>query len=196
MSRLKPAEPHGLDPIRRMTYRTARRTYGRQLEPMQVLGHHRPLLTGVGVVSLAFERYSRSVDRRLKHLAMLRTSQLIGCEWCLDFGSYLAQQAGLGEAKLRALSGWRESELFEPVERLVLEYTEGMTRTPLDVSDELFARLHEHFDERQIIELTMSIALENLYSRCNWALGIEGEGFAEGMYCVAPERRVPLSGAA
>ena len=39
----------------------------------------------------------------------------------------------------------------------------------------------------------MAIALENLYSRCNWALGIEGEGFSEGMYCVAPERRAPLS---
>ena len=34
----------------------------------------------------------------------------------------------------------------------------------------------------------MAIALENLYSRSNWALGIEGEGFSEGMYCVPPER--------
>jgi AhpD family alkylhydroperoxidase len=196
MSRLNPADPHGLDLIRRMSFRAARRTYGRQLEPMRVLAHHRPLLTGVGVASLAFERYSRAVDQSLKHLAMLRTSQLIGCEWCLDFGSYLAQQAGLPEQKLRALSGWRESELFEPVERLVLEYTEGMTRTPLSVPDDLFERLRELFDERQIVELTMSIALENLYSRCNWALGIEGEGFSDGMYCVAPEPGAPVAEAA
>ncbi len=32
----------------------------------------------------------------------------------------------------------------------------------------------------------MTIALENLYSRSNWALGIEGQGFSEGMYCVRP----------
>ena len=122
MSRLKPAEPHGLDLIRRMTYRTARRMYGRQLEPMQALGHHRTLLVGVGAVSMALERYSKSVDHHLKHLAMLRTSQLVGCEWCLDFGSYLAQQSGIPEQQLRELSTWRESGRFDPVERLVLEY--------------------------------------------------------------------------
>ena len=187
MARLQPAEPHGADPVRRMTYRTARRMYGRQLEPMQVLAHHRPLLVGVGAVSLALERYSNSVEDHLKHLAMLRTSQLAGCEWCLDFGSYLAQHAGIPEEPLRELSRWRESERFVAAERLVLEYAEAMTRTPVEVSDELFARLREHFDERQVVELTMAIALENLYSRSNWAFGIEGQGFSEGTYCVRPE---------
>jgi hypothetical protein len=62
-----------------------------------------------------------------------------------------------------------------------------MTRTPVEVTDELFARLREHFDERQLVELTMAVALENLYTRFNWAMGIEGEGFSEGMYCVVPE---------
>ena len=33
----------------------------------------------------------------------------------------------------------------------------------------------------------MSIALENLYSRSNWAFGIESEGFSEGSYCVRPQ---------
>jgi AhpD family alkylhydroperoxidase len=191
MSRLKPAEPRGVDPLRRLTYRTGRRMYGRDLEPSAVLAHHRPLLFGVGVVSHAFERHSRAVDRHLKHLAMLRTSQLVGCEWCLDFGSYLAQQAGASEQQLRELSTWRESERFDSVERLVLEYAEGMTGTPVDVPDELFERLREHFDERQIVELTMAIALENMYSRSNWALGIEGQGFSEGMYCVAPQASEP-----
>ena len=88
--------------------------------------------------------------------------------------------------------GTRESERFDPLERLVLEYSEAMTRTPVEVPDELFARLREHFDERQLVELTMAIGLENLYSRSNWAFGIEGQGFSEGMYCVAPQRTEQL----
>jgi len=72
----------------------------------------------------------------------------------------------------------------------VLEYAEAMTRTPVEVSDELFERLQARFDERQIVELTMAIGLENLYGRSNWALGIEGEGFSEGMYCVRPDDSV------
>jgi alkylhydroperoxidase family enzyme len=95
----------------------------------------------------------------------------------------------VSEEQLRELSTWRDSERFDELERLVLEYAEAMTRTPVDVSDALFARLREHFDERQIIELTMAIGLENLYSRSNWALGIEGQGFSDGMYCVVPEDR-------
>ena len=40
----------------------------------------------------------------------------------------------------------------------------------------------------------MAIALENLYSRFNWALGIEGEGFSDGMYCVVPEGKEDTTG--
>lgn len=187
MARLQPAEPRGLDPARRLAYRTTERMYGRPLEPTRILAHHRPLLFGVGAIAVASERFSHAVPERLKNLAMLRASQLIGCEWCLDFGSWLAQRAGTPEEQLRESATWRGSDRFDPVERLVLEYSEAMTRTPVDVPDELFARLREHFDERQLVELTMAIALENLYSRTNWALGIEGEGFSEGSYCVRPD---------
>jgi AhpD family alkylhydroperoxidase len=187
MSRLQPAQPRGLDPVRRLTYAVARRMYGRPLEPTQLIAHHRPLLVGYGMVGLAGERFARSLEPRRKELAMLRTAQLIGCEWCLDFGSKLAHDSGIPEADLRDLSLWRESERFDELDRLVLEYAEAMTRTPVEVSEELFARLRGHFDERQMVELTMSISLENMYSRTNGAFGIEGEGFSEGMYCVRPE---------
>src|SRR5437764_13096350 len=138
MSRRKPAEPAGLDPVRRLTRGTARRIYGRQLEPMGLLAHHRPLLVGVASVSLALERYSRSVDLHLKQLAMLRTSQLAGCEWCLDFGSYLAQRAGISEVQLHELSMRRPSTRFDQLERLVTECDGGMSRIHGHVHDESF----------------------------------------------------------
>ena len=187
MPRLSPAQPHGLDLIRRLTFRTARRMYGRETDPLLVMGHHRPLMMGLGAISLADERYSHAVDRELKHLARLRSAQLVGCEWCLDFGSHLAQKAGMDPEKLRALATWKDSPCFAELERLVLEYAEAITRTPVEVSDELFGRLQDHFDERQLVELTLAVALENLYARFNWAMGIEGEGFSEGMYCVSPQ---------
>jgi AhpD family alkylhydroperoxidase len=187
MARLKPAAPRGLDPIRRLVYASAKRMYGSPLEPTEVVAHHRPLLLGYAAVSLAQERFSKTVPRQFKELAMLRAAQLIGCEWCLDFGSRLAHDSGIPEQKLRELSLWSESELFDEDERLVLEYAEAMTRTPVEVSDGLFGRLRARFDEPQIVELTMSIALENLYSRSNWAFGIESEGFSEGGYCVRPQ---------
>ena len=187
--RITPAKPPGPDLIRRLSFWTARRMYGRETEPLQAMAHHRPTMLGVAAISMADDRYSHAVEDEIKHLARLRAAQLVGCEWCLDFGSYLAQKAGGNPEKLRALATWRDSPLFDDRERLVLEYAEAMTRTPVELSDELFARLRDHFDERQMVELTMSVALENLYTRFNWAFGIEGEGFSEGMFCVRPQGR-------
>ena len=187
MTRLPLYEPKGLDLIRRYAFRTARKDYGGTMEPLRVIAHHKALMAGYGAFSMAGEKYAAAIPERLKNLAMLRTAQLIGCEWCLDFGSSLAVKSGVPEEDLRELALWRSSDRFDAVDQLVLEYAEGMTRTPVAVSDELFAQLREHFDEKQMVELTLAIAAENLHARTNWAFGIEGEGYSEGTYCVRPE---------
>jgi AhpD family alkylhydroperoxidase len=190
MARLEPRRLSRIDPLRRISFFWARRLYGKEMEPTQVIAHHKPLMLGVSTVALAHERFSGALPQRVKSLAMLRTAQLVGCEWCLDFGSRHAVDSGVPEEDLRELSLWRSSERFDEVDRLVLEYAEAMTRTPVEVTDELFAQLHEHFDERAMVELTVTVGLENLYSRSNWAFGIEGEGFSEGTYCVRPDVRL------
>jgi hypothetical protein len=63
-----------------------------------------------------------------------------------------------------------------------------MTETPVDVSDELFAQLQQHFSPKQILELTSAIAWENYRARFNHACGIEAEGFSEGAACALPDR--------
>jgi AhpD family alkylhydroperoxidase len=194
MTRLQPREPRGLDLLRRYVFRTGRKMYGTNMTPSTVIAHSRPSLLGYGAVGMAHHR-SRTVEQRYKSLAMLRTAQLTGCEWCLDFGSKLAQDGGVPADDLRELSFWRESARFSDIDRLVLGYAEAMTRTPVEVTDEQFAALRTHFDETQMVELTMSIAAENLFCRTNWALGIEGQGFTEGMYCVAPDIAGRLSAA-
>jgi alkylhydroperoxidase family enzyme len=68
----------------------------------------------------------------------------------------------------------------------VLDYAVGMSRTPVEVSDALFAALREHFDDDQLVELTHLIALENMRGRFNLALGISAAGFSEGMVCAVP----------
>jgi alkylhydroperoxidase family enzyme len=62
-----------------------------------------------------------------------------------------------------------------------------VTRTPTDVSDELFDALGEHFSAAQLVELTAAIALENYRARFNHAFGMGSQGFSEGSYCAVPE---------
>jgi 4-carboxymuconolactone decarboxylase len=74
------------------------------------------------------------------------------------------------------------------LDRLVLEYADAMTRTPVEVPEALFARLLERFSEAQLVELTSAIAWENYRARFDHAFGIEGENFTEGTVCAMPVR--------
>ncbi len=180
------------NPLVRGAFRSSRKHGGSVMDPVRITAHHPTLLAGYGTFELASERASR-VPERLKHLATLRAAMIAGCEWCLDFGSSLSDAAGVGEADLRALPGYRTNEHFDEVERLVLDYATGMSRSPVEVPDELFDALRPHFDEAQLVELTSIIALENYRARFNWAFGLEGQGYSEGSYCVRPSKSSPAA---
>jgi alkylhydroperoxidase family enzyme len=113
----------------------------------------------------------------------------------MDFGSWLAKESRITEEQLRELPNFRDSDAFDEDEKLVLEYAEGISRTPVAVPDEVFERLRRRFDEPQIVELTWAAAIENLRARFNWALGIESQGYADGAVCVRPEELPERNGA-
>ena len=82
-----------------------------------------------------------------------------------------------------ALGNYEESSAFTELEKLVLRYSEAMTQTPVDVSDDLFNDLSRHLNSQQLVELTSAIAWENYRARFDHAFGIEPEGFSTGAVC-------------
>ena len=100
----------------------------------------------------------------------------------------MGRTAGVTEEQLMALPDFETSTAFTDLEKLVLRYSAAMTNTPVEVSDELFAALHRHFDERQLVELTSAIAWENYRARFDHAFGIQAEGFYRGALCLLPQR--------
>lgn len=170
----------------RFAYRFSRRRFGKVPEPVRVTAHHRGLLLGMGAMELALDR-SNLVDARLKKLAEMKVALVVGCEFCVDIGSMLGKDLGLSDDQLRALPRFRESAVFSPLEKLVLEYAAGMSVTPVAVPDHVFGALRECFDEAQMVELTAAIAWENHRARFNHALGMGPQGFSEGSLCLLPE---------
>lgn len=193
MARIDAVKSEQAGPLTRLVLRIAERKTGKVPEPMAVEAHHPLLMNAHLGFELAFQR-SGKLPERLKALAELKAAALAGCEWCIDFGSSVAREAGVTEDQLRELPRFRESEAFTPDERLVLEYAEGITRTPVEVPDELFARVRERFDEGQIVELTYAAAIENLRARFNWALGIDSQDYSEGAFCIRPEPEAAAAG--
>jgi 4-carboxymuconolactone decarboxylase len=189
-SRIEPAPAHGL--LRRIAYRGSRRQLGLVTTPIAVTAHSTPVLAGYGAMELGFAR-AKMVDSRLKDLAATRAGMVVGCEYCLDIGSAISRESGVTDDELRDLVDWPASERLGEVDKLVLELTDAMTRSPAVIPDELFDRLRARFDEEQLVELIGTIALENYRARFNWAFGIGSDGFSEGAYCVPPVSAVGAS---
>jgi AhpD family alkylhydroperoxidase len=172
------------------TRRSIARLTGREtesmIEPLEMYAHVPGLLKGYAKLEQATAKLHR-VPRRLHALAELKAATLTQCEYCIDMGSQVSRQWGVSDEELLALTSYRISPLFCDLDKLVLDYAVGMSRTPVAVSDELVAKLREHFDNAQLIELTHYIALENMRGRFNLALGVGSAGFSEGTVCAVPD---------
>jgi AhpD family alkylhydroperoxidase len=163
---------------------TGRQT-GRTIEPVEMYAHVPVLLKGYAKLEQATAKLHR-LDKRLHALAELKAATLTHCEYCIDMGSAISRQWGLTDQEILALPAYQTSPLFSELDKLVLDYAVGMSRTPVDVPDGLFERLRQHLDDGQIVELTHHIALENMRGRFNRALGIGPVGFSDGMVCAVP----------
>ena len=176
LARVPLDDPHGV--FGRLVAWYARRTYGDVPDNGLALLHNVPVLKAV----LGFERRVDKWDRLdpdLKMLAQVASAAVIGCSWCLDFGYFAAHSKGLRVDKLKEVPRWRESDVFTPVERRVLEYAEAMSVTPLTVTDAMADALRADLGLDGFLELTMMVAVENERSRFNSALGLTSQGFAD-----------------
>jgi AhpD family alkylhydroperoxidase len=170
----------------RAAQRYAKLKYGREVTITPVIAHSRPNMIGWGAFEW-WQDHAHRVDERLKDLAATRVATLVGCQFCIDIASALGREAGVTDEQLRDFHNYRTSPLFSAEEKVVMEYAEELTKEPVQVPDELFARLREHFDQGQLVELTAAIAIENFRARFNNALDVPPAGFSEGLYCPMPD---------
>lgn len=87
----------------------------------------------------------------------------------------MSSRLGVDDEKIEAALDYENSELFSEAERVALEFADAMTITGQDVSEELFARLREFYDEDALVELTATIAWENASSKFNRALRVPSQ---------------------
>lgn len=161
----------------RLATRVAARLFGQAPDGLAVYWHHRQVLRAVGGFEGKVRRW-KALDPTLKAYAELASAAAIGCSWCMDFGYYLAHTEGLDLAKLRQVPQWRDATVFTDLERDVIDYAESMTVTPPTTTDEQMARLVERLGPRAMVELTQIVALENMRSRFNAAVGLEDQGYS------------------
>lgn len=174
-TRIPPAEIIGFKGA--LMKRMAIKMMGQVPTPFGVYWHNPKVLKASFAISNKVQKWD-TCDENLKSFAHMAVASPVGCTWCLDFNHFQAHNENLDLDKAREVPRWRESDVFTPLERDVMEYAEAMTQTPPTVTDELSARLLEQLGAAALVELTAVIAFAIFTTRGNVALGIESDGFA------------------
>ena len=119
-------------------------------------------------------RQQCTLDARVRELSILRIAVINQADY--EFVSHVpfALKSGLSQQQVDAIALWEPSKLFSEADRAVLGYTDAMTRD-VHVPDNVFAPVRQHFNTREVTELTATIAAYNLVSRFLEALEIDPE---------------------
>ena len=174
-----PANQAGV--LDRLIYWVAERRFGVVPEPFAVVAHHPRLLRAAVIAEAAYGWADRQLPSSLRNLAVYRVATVVGCSWCVDFGTMLQRLEGLDVDRLAHIDEYPTSPLYTDVERQALAYADAMTAQPTTVTDDQVAGLEA--------ALGHAIALENMRARSNHALGITDQGFAAA--CAVPDRTDP-----
>ncbi len=144
---------------------------GKLLRLYQVLLNSPPVAEGWLKLFTAI-RQKTKLNGRYRELAILRVALLNGADYEYRAHLPIALQEGLSQEQIDAIPGWQLSERFDARERTVLGYTDSMTRG-IRVPEAIFAEVRRCFDDREIVELTATIAGYNLVSRFLVAMQVE-----------------------
>jgi AhpD family alkylhydroperoxidase len=120
----------------------------------------------------ALDRYLQTcvLEKSLILLVQLRASQINGCAYCLDMHWKDLCAIGEHEQRLYSLDAWRECPYYTDRERAALEWTEAVTLiTTGHVPDAVYEHVRSHFSEKELSDLTLTVATINAWNRLSIA---------------------------
>jgi len=126
------------------------------------------LTTAAGRAMLGLDKTEEiaRLDPSLLELVKVRTSQVNGCAYCIDMHTKDARLLGETEQRLYGLAAWRETPYYSDRERAALEWTEAIARiTDGHVADDVYERVRQQFDERDLVVLTFTAVSTNAWNR-------------------------------
>lgn len=118
-------------------------------------------------------RHESRTPRNLRELLILRGAQLMRSEYEWAQHLRMARKAGVTEAQIAALAGWRSSVEFDEREKAALALAEAVTTG--HVSDEVYDQALRHFDHQDYVELSLTAAFYSMVGRMLDAMRVQLE---------------------
>lgn len=178
MARLPEADPTTMDADDAAIVERVRARRSGELRPLDLMLLHSPPVADGWNHFLGAIRRSTSLDPMTRELVILRVAVLNQAEYEWRAHEPIAREAGLTEEDIVRVHRIDGGQLANPAREAVLDYTDAMTQH-VEVSQDVFDRVHQYFTDREVVELTATIAAYNLVSRFLVALEV-GDDTAHG----------------
>ena len=151
---------------------------GRVANALRVAAHSpkiaQPLL-GFMIPTLR-EELTGNLSIRIKALAILKTSILNGCDYCIGHNTQLGQAVGYSEEQITALENdYQNSDQFTPDEKAAIAWAECLTLQTYRERPQVMEELKRHFNDSQIVEITMVSGFFNFWNRFTDSLQVDLE---------------------
>ncbi|MDR8390351.1 carboxymuconolactone decarboxylase family protein [Aliifodinibius sp. S!AR15-10] len=161
----------------KLAYWFTKRKVGKVITPLKVLYARFPQALGLSKELMDLDQFF-TISSRLKHLIKVYVATLNGCAFCIDIGKASAKTKDIDSSIFDDLMQFDESESFTAAEKSALSYVDEATRNK-HVSDSTFNRLKQHFDEQEIVQITLINAIENYYNLMNAPMNISSDELCE-----------------
>lgn len=135
------------------------RTFGTPRLESQAIRAHVPAVLRTFTASWQQTFREGVLDHAVKELARVFIAKSLDCGYCAGQRSHLGTQAGLSEREFDEVIEFRESTLLGDREKAALKWAEAIAWDPGLADDALWAELHTHFTEPELVELGYFIAL-------------------------------------
>jgi len=130
------------------------------------------------------------LDPVVLELCRLRVAQLLGCDAETAVRYAPAVASGLRDEQVSRLAEWPSADCFTDAQRGVLAFAEQFVIDPHGVDDVMRATLAEHYQSKEIVALTMALAVFDGFTRFRNAL-CDGTS-RPGVFDVPPAPAVAL----
>ena len=137
---------------------------------------------------------NRVIPPVLRELGQTRAGWLVGSQFVFSQHCKACRALKMSEEKIQAIKAWGVSDLFSPIERAVLAYTDGLVLDSGRVDDAVFDALKTELSDEMILELTYITMMYAMHAVITVALKLEYDDRDDPIVEIAaPDDYVPTN---
>ncbi len=174
MARVRDIDADELPPDAAAIYRRYVEEYGPFANQVSVLAHVPPAVRHLPAMLMEL-RVAATLPRRYLELAIVAVSKRNACHYCVGHHVPMLAVEGVPADAVAQIPDRVDHPALTDLDRLVIAYSVAVNDDPHRIRDAMHADLRRSFDESQIVELTLRIALTGFFNKFSEALGIEEE---------------------